>query len=225
MTGIIQEQFNALEALKAKGVLTNNVLTGVNEELKRRSLDTVGVLDAVYGGWNRFCSTEECYNEIVDSTTLGERRSDLTDSKSMKLYCSFYDYDSTLLNNFEMNSISGGKEKLDKTIPRDITNAADGRKEGSRRQLLNKSKAKMLGLSRSFDAKSNCPALFPHEAVSKIPRGYEQINDDLFARKDNRFMVFNSVGLENSWPPKPRSKVSSSSLASDISITVNVKKR
>ena len=37
--------------------------------------------------------------------------------------------------------------------------------------------------------------------------GFEQINEDLFARKDNKFMVFNSAGVD-SWssPPQPVTK-------------------
>ena len=40
-----------------------------------------------------------------------------------------------------------------------------------------------------------------------IPSGFEQINEDLFARKDNKFMVFNGAGVD-SWksPPQPVTK-------------------
>lgn len=40
-----------------------------------------------------------------------------------------------------------------------------------------------------------------------IPAGFEQINEDLFARKDNKFMVFNGAGVD-SWqsPPEPVTK-------------------
>ena len=40
-----------------------------------------------------------------------------------------------------------------------------------------------------------------------IPAGFEQINEDLFARKDNKFMVFNGAGVD-SWksPPQPVTK-------------------
>ena len=41
-------------------------------------------------------------------------------------------------------------------------------------------------------------------------QGFEQINEDLFARKDNKFMVFNSAGVD-SWssPPQPMTKTRS----------------
>ncbi len=40
-----------------------------------------------------------------------------------------------------------------------------------------------------------------------IPIGFEQINEDLFARKDNKFLVFNGAGV-SSWtsPPQPVTK-------------------
>ena len=49
-----------------------------------------------------------------------------------------------------------------------------------------------------------------------IPAGFEQINEDLFARKDNKFMVFNSAGMNtyvgagaDAWmsPPQPVTKM------------------
>lgn len=197
-------------------------------------MDTVGVMDAVYSGWNRKAKTEECFKEILDSSSLGQRRSDLTDSKSMKLYCSFFD-DSLVVSNLEMNSMSGGKEQLYKTLPKNIsdcqpydpflltkfqsknTNVA----ESNRPEVLHNARSKMLGLIPFNKNSASSAALFPNEALMKIPRGYEQINDDLYARKDNRFMVFNGVGLENDWPPKPISKINS--LSSDITVIAQSK--
>jgi hypothetical protein len=221
VTTVVQEQFNTLESKKETRSFPTNALPGVNEELRRRSLDTVGVMDAVYDGWKRFSRTEESYREIIDSSSLVQRRSDLTDSKSMKLYCSFFDK-STPVTNLEMNYMSGGKVKLDETVPKNNLDKYDGKLKKSRRQVFQTAKAKMMGLSPD---KSRSPALFPREKDMKLSCGYEQINDDLFARKDNRFVVFNGAGVESSWPPKPKSKIASDSLVADITITVNVEKR
>lgn len=220
VTTAVQEQLNSLENLKARGALPNSVLTGVNADFKRRSLDTAGMMDAVYKGWNRYSKTEESFQEIFDSSSLGQRRSDLTDRKSMKLYCSFFD-DSMSLTNYDMSNLSGGKEKLNKALPKDNYHGP-GRKEESRRELLHLTKAKILGLAKKSD-KFSSPALFPLQEQKTIPLGYEQINDDLYARKDNRFMVFNGVGVESSWPPIPKSK-KKNSLISDIKITLSVEK-
>lgn len=219
VTTVIQEQFHSLEVMKMKGVLPKSVLPGVNEELRRRSLDTVGVMDAVHRGWKRYSHTEDCYRELVKASSYSHRRSDLTDANSMRLYCSFFD-ESTPLTNLEMNLMSGGKEKLDKTLPIEKTNSHETRREGSRREILNMKKANLMGLGSKFDSNKQSPCLFPLDEKKKIPPGYEQINEDLFARKDNRFMVFNGVGVETNWPPKPKSKISLQSLLADITITV-----
>jgi len=221
VTTVIQEQFNSLENLKERRALPNSVLPGVNEELRRRSLDTVGVLNAVHGGWKRISGTEECYKEIINSSSFSQRRSDLTDPKSMKLYCSFFD-ESSPLTNLEMNFMSGGKEKLDKTIPKNVSNKFEGQNDYD--SMNKQAKVSKSSNAKSKKVKALSPALFPTEERIKIPRGYEQINDDLFARKDNRFMVFNgvSVGVEPIWPPKPKTKLSAKSIVEDITITVNV---
>ena len=39
-----------------------------------------------------------------------------------------------------------------------------------------------------------------------VKDGFEQINDDLFARRANKFMVFNGVGMQE-WTTKPLTKM------------------
>ena len=57
-------------------------------------------------------------------------------------------------------------------------------------------------------AEKKSPSLFSKEARRSIPEGFEQINDDMFARRDNRFVVFNGTGLDT-WrkdSKEPRTK-------------------
>ena len=60
--------------------------------------------------------------------------------------------------------------------------------------------------SRSRDKEDDINIIKFH-TQRPIPAGFEQINEDLFARKDNKFMVFNGAGV-NSWtsPPQPVTK-------------------
>ena len=60
--------------------------------------------------------------------------------------------------------------------------------------------------SRSRD-KEDSVNIIEFHAQRPIPAGFEQINEDLFARKDNKFMVFNGAGVD-SWksPPQPVTK-------------------
>ena len=62
--------------------------------------------------------------------------------------------------------------------------------------------------SRSRDREEdNINIIKFHGTQRPIPSGFEQINEDLFARKDNKFMVFNGAGVD-SWtsPPQPVTK-------------------
>jgi hypothetical protein len=64
--------------------------------------------------------------------------------------------------------------------------------------------------SKGFNIKKKSPSSVIEFHIQRpIPNGFEQINDDLFARKDNKFMVFNGAGV-NSWksPPQPVTKKS-----------------
>ncbi len=56
-------------------------------------------------------------------------------------------------------------------------------------------------------AKKSPSSLIEFRSQRPIPNGFEQINDGLFARKDNKFMVFNWAGVD-SWtsPPQPGTK-------------------
>ncbi|KAI2508478.1 hypothetical protein MHU86_6005 [Fragilaria crotonensis] len=67
-------------------------------------------------------------------------------------------------------------------------------------------KAAELGITiQSYDdiMHSKSPSLFTFARVGDVPAGFEQINDDLFARKDNKFMVFNGAGWITGTEPSP----------------------
>ncbi len=62
--------------------------------------------------------------------------------------------------------------------------------------------------SKGFNiAKKSPSSLIEFRSQQPIPNGFEQINEGLFARKDNKFMVFNWAGVD-SWtsPPQPVTK-------------------
>ena len=56
-------------------------------------------------------------------------------------------------------------------------------------------------------ARKSPSSLMEFRTQRPTPNGFEQINEDLFARKDNKFMVFNWAGVD-SWksPPQPVTK-------------------
>lgn len=61
------------------------------ETLKQTDLYSVGVTESFYSGWKHLGKAEKSYSEIVDMSSIGYRRSDITTDSSMKLYSSFFD--------------------------------------------------------------------------------------------------------------------------------------
>ena len=66
------------------------------ETLKQRDMYSVGVTESFYAGWKHMAKAEKSYNEIVDMSSIGYRRSDITTDSSMKLYSSFFDQSSEI---------------------------------------------------------------------------------------------------------------------------------
>jgi hypothetical protein len=72
-------------------------------------------------------------------------------------------------------------------------------------------KASRLGIPvipREELAKSAFTPLYGFSRRRKLPPGFEQINEDMFARKDNKFMVFNGAGVDSWHGTQPVTKVS-----------------
>lgn len=195
----VHEQFNALESMRSEG------RTVVDSEITRRGLDKTGVKESVTTGWNAFTSAEKQYSEVVDSPVPACRRSDLTTAGSLKLYASMFD-ESTQLSTADLIFVNGDKpddEKLpnkprSQPVPPPPTPFVK--------------KAARLGISiTSYEeiAKAKSTPLFPVDQRRSAPLGFEQINEDMFARKDNKFMVFNGAGVAT-WDnrgPNPVTKI------------------
>jgi len=209
---VVNEQFNVLENMKNRGELRGAGLPGVDEELKRKEMDKPGVIDAVFGGWSRFSDSEQVYREILDDTPIGPQRSEFTDEKSMKVYCSLFPQ-STHLSKLDLTYING--ENSSRTAPSlsdERILLLDNEPQGniSRDKSPFTIKATVMGFplaSFGNTVDTSPPSLFKYESRPILPEGVEQINDDLFARKDNRFVVFNRPGLREEWPPEPVTKI------------------
>ena len=206
VTSVVHEQFNALESMKARSEFNINSFPGVNEELKRRQMDTPGVMESLHHDWNSFAASHDCYKEITRVNGEHHHRSDLTDEKSLKLYCSFFD-DSSALTEIEKSYISGTELVEKKITPIDDKILQSNDKiDDNKSPLLQRAKMMGFPMTNSYDGSSTRFSLFTDKNREKpIPSGFEQINEDLYARKDNRFMVFNDAGVEN-WPPRPVTK-------------------
>lgn len=205
VTTVIQEQFNALHSNPRS--VDGGGMRLVDLELKRRGYHTAGVREAVARGWEKTKVAEAQYAEIVNKPKVACRRSDLTTAASLSLYASFFD-DSTALSALNLTYICGERQTRPKSGESDGVN----KNEASRKHEQNNfvSKASRLGVcikSYADIAKEKAPPLFNFERSGEVQSGFEQINEDLFARKDNKFMVFNGAGMDSWNGTEPITKV------------------
>lgn len=107
----------------------------------------------------------------------------------MRLYCSLFD-DWSELSVAEMNFITGEQATAHATktplVAGDAVHSDDA--------LVKK--AIFLGIAMSKYSKPSSPSLVKNACWRQVPFEFEQINDDMFARKDNKFLVLNGVGVD-----------------------------
>jgi hypothetical protein len=206
VSAAVHEQLNTLDRMKSRGELSGERgLPGVDDFLKRRGMDNPGVMDAIFISWSRFSKSEQIYREISTQSLAGNQRSDFSDEKSLKLYCSHFP-SSSQLSAFDMALISSSAPAYnnhDSSVA--VYNTAGVEKRASAFTI----KAKQMGynlLSFNSPTGESTSSLFMDSSKYKIPQGFEQINDDLFARIENKFLVFNAAGLCE-WPPVPVTKI------------------
>jgi hypothetical protein len=199
ITTVIEEQFNALA-----GNTRNDDISGmslVDVELKRRGYHTAGVREAVARGWERTRIAQAQYAEVVSNANSACRRSDITTAASLEQYACFFD-DSVHLSALDLTYIQGERQKArGKSTVREA--------EPDKSEFVKK--AAKLGITiQSYEdiVKAKSPPLFTFERDGEVPAGFEQINDDLFARKDNKFMVFNGAGVDAWHGIEPITKIS-----------------
>ncbi len=185
----IQEQFNAHDSALVHGGGPRVVET----ELRRRGVYATGVRDTINRGLEHLTAAENQYSEILDYSRKECRRSDLTTEDSLKLYASEFDGASELSIADQIFLLS----KVPDTIPTD--------RFAERRKLIDNErgpsfveKSAKLGISVISDDethRSSLPALYERERRHVAPEGFEQINEDLYSRTDNKYMVLNGAGV------------------------------
>lgn len=193
----IQEQFNSFESLQTGG------LGLVEHELKRRGYETDGVKEAVAEGWSDYMNAQRQYTAIVEGAIDKCCRSDLTTAESLRLYAMCSDA-SAPLTIADRIFLTGRKPD---DLPSKSTPASE---EWSSKTDAFVKKAARLGIPvipREELAKSSYTPLFRFDRRRVLPSGFEQINEDMFARKDNKFMVFNGVGVDAWHGTQPLTKL------------------
>jgi hypothetical protein len=208
----IHGHFNYLEEKVETGELSYRDihLPELVETLKQTDLYSVGVTESC---WKHLCKAEKSYSEIIDMSSIGYRRSDITTDSSMKLYTSFFDQTVCEISPLEQAYAIGERLPGDPTKPLRRSTRPCEKVSGPDKDLRSFDEAGfiMKAASRGINIrkKSYISQIEFHtqRPIHPIPSGFEQINEDLFARKDNKFMVFNGAGVD-SWksPPQPMTK-------------------
>lgn len=182
-------------------------------------METTGIKDEISLGWSQLIQSKNIYGEILDCSNMTCRRSDLTSERSMKLYTSFYDGDTELTRLKRMYILGNTDEsRVDKITDEEKSSKSTGKSEikNKEKKHRNREKAKdrqskRLGKRDNSSCKHNSSSSSQiHEFIPIASfgdyEGFEQINEDLYARKDNKFMVFNGAGVDTWDGTKPVTK-------------------
>lgn len=176
----------------------------VERELVRRGFDTAGMKEAVSAGWKQFTMAEKLYLEVVEANVDRCQRSELTCADSLKLYISEIDEDTNLTTADRIFLQAYVRESShDKRLPRPTSQSIE--------PSLFVQKAARLGISITPHARRVAAVPQPlYQAGQRqdVPSGFEKINEDMFSRKDNKFMVFNGAGVDSWTGTKPITKIS-----------------
>jgi hypothetical protein len=192
----IEEQFNAFESLHVGGRQL------VENELERRGFNTEGVEHFVAEGWNDFETSEKQYTEIIEGT-MGRGRGDLTTAASLRLYASVLGSRASL-NIADRIFLTGSNIDTKATHTRNRSTAVP-------HTHLLLQKANRLGIPvipYSEIEKTKLNPLFAYGRSRPVPSDFEQINEDMFAKKDNKFMVFNGAGIDSWKGTHPLTRIS-----------------
>jgi hypothetical protein len=213
---MIHGHYNFLEEKIEEEELTyDEAPPGLLEKLKQTNLYSVGVTETFCNGWSQLANAEKAYTEIVDMSSVGYKRSDLTTESSMKLYSSYFD-ESTSLNQLDQVYATGQKLPHDPSKPLRRSTRPCGEVSGPGKDIkrFDESAFILKAASRGINIRKTAVQnpddkidVLKFQSQLQVPPGFEQINEDLYARKDNKFMVFNGAGVM-SWqnPPEALTK-------------------
>lgn len=145
--------------------------------------------------WKGLNHARRQYAEVVAPRSGGCAKSDWSDAETVKLYSSFFE-PSTCLTAADQVFLGG--------LPEPRQNEAKSVSKEEHEPICQPTrfaqKAARLGI-KCTPYTDMALGLTKHRQ-GLTPAGFEQINDDMFSRKDNAFMVFNRAGVE-SWENNP----------------------
>ena len=200
---VVFEQLNAYENIRSRGELQESIPV-MDSELKRRGFYTDGVKDTIADDWDRHLAAEKQYHETCLGGSTNFRRSDLTTTNSLKLYTSFYSPDQAMTTT-DLTVLLG------ETLGEEEKKIKPGHTPLSERNSQFVTRASKKGISITSHeelARTRSQPLFQFERRRPVPAGFEMINEDMFSRKENKFMVFNGSGVDSWTDTNPITKIS-----------------
>jgi hypothetical protein len=195
---VVFEQLNAYESIRRRGEFQNGI-PAMDSELIRRGFYTDGVRESIAGGWDDYIEAEKQYRETCHDASVQFQRSDLTTANSLKLYTSFFSPDQHMTTP-DLSVLLGEKPSSKVKIK---PGHVDLKYRGS--GFVAKAAKKGIVITNHKDLEKSQP-LFSFGRKDSVPAGFEMINEDLYSRKENKFMVFNGPGVE-SWGDTPVTKI------------------
>lgn len=202
---VVFEQLNAYEKIRNRGELQEGIPL-MDSELKRRGFYTDGVKETIGDDWERHLEAEKQYQETCSEGGLKFTRSDLTTTNSLKLYTSFFSPDQAMTTT-DLTLLLG--ENLEKSDSK--RNKSEGLISKLERDPEFVTRASQKGIvitSHEELSRGRSRPLFQFERRRPVPPGFEMINEDLFSRKENKFMVFNGPGVDSWSGATPVTKIS-----------------
>ena len=193
---VVFEQLNAYENIRNRGELQEGIPL-MDSELKRRGFYTDGVKETIGDGWERHLEAEKQYQETCSDGGLKFIRSDLTTTNSLKLYTSFFSPDQAMTTTDLSVLLGENLEKADNK--RKKADRVEESKLERNPQFVARASQKGYSITSHEElSRVRSQPLFQFERRRPVPTGFEMINEDLFSRKENKFMVFNGPGVD-SW--------------------------
>jgi hypothetical protein len=192
--------------------MTGGVLDGLDCNFQKQGYDTAGVKETIAIGCERFAKSRRAFSEMLEGSSLEFKRSDLTTESSLRLYCSLFDDQQVSLSQADMSYILGEKKSgpcnnikntSSSTVAATPVLAAELRDSNHENNHENSigggSIVSQISLWLDGDNhETHIPTQYPTflSAASHVKPGFEQINEDMYARNDNKFLVLNGAGVE-----------------------------
>jgi hypothetical protein len=153
------------------------------------------VSDTIESTWQELKQSSQVHRDILDPETIKQMRSDLTSAETLYKYRAFFKEEDGAWE--DMVLLMQGKDSAGAKGGGDGGGSA-GEGEGS--------KDGEVGRTAPVTPVGG-PGRGRFASVARD--GFEQINDDLYARVKNKFVVFNGVGMMD-WSSKHRTRLTDS---------------